>query len=387
MKLLFICNNLHIGGIQKSLISVLNEISDTYDVTLFVFAKVGDLSDKVPKNVKILCGNSFTKIMGMSQDEAKKCGIFTMLWRSLWVILTKIFGIGFSFGMLTRMQKLKGSYDVAISFSQNSAYKMFYGGCNEFAVNSVKAKKKFSFVHCDFQHYFGNNPYNRKYYGRFDAIACVSDSCKKVFDGVCPEYKDKTVTVHNCHNFAEMKKDAESYVAERSDGVLNILTAARISEEKGIFRMFPILKRLKEQGFKFVWRIAGSGPLMEKAQEECRMSGLTENVVFLGMLENPYPYFKSADLLLVPSYDEAAAMVFGEAAFFGLPVLTTNTTSAYELVEDAKIGFVVENNDEAIFNGLSFLFENPDKISEKAKNIKISNEKAIAEFNDLMVRD
>ena len=387
MKLLFICNNLHIGGIQKSLINLLDEISDAYEVTLFVFAKVGDLSEKVPKNVKIICGNGFTKILGMSQGEAKKCGIFTALWRTFWAILTKLFGIGFSFGALTRMQKLKESYDVAISFSQNSAYKMFYGGCNEFAVNSVKAKKKVSFVHCDFLHYFGNNPYNRKYYSRFDSIACVSDSCKNVFDSACPEYKDKTVSVHNCYNFAEMKKEADSFTAERTEGVLNILTAARISEEKGIFRMFPIFKKLKEQGFQFVWRIAGSGPLLEKAQEECKLCGLSDDVVFLGMLKNPYPYFKNSDLLLVPSYDEAAPMVFGEAAFFGLPVFTTNTTSAYELVENAKIGFVAENNDEAIFEGLSDLLKNSDKISEKAKNIKISNEQAIAEFNALMVRE
>ena len=387
MKLLFICNNLHIGGIQKSLINLLGEISDKYDVTLFVFAKVGDLYGEVPENVKIICGNRFTRILGMSQGEAKKCGIFTMLWRSGWTILTKLFGIGFSFGTLTRMQKLKENYDVAISFSQNSAYKMFYGGCNEFAVNGVKSKKKVSFVHCDFLHYFGNNPYNRKYYSRFDSIACVSDSCKAVFDRACPEYKDKTVAVHNCYNFAKMQKDAESFAAERSDGILNFFTAARLSEEKGILRMFPIFKKLKEQGFQFVWRIAGSGPLLEKAQEECGACGLTDNVVFLGMLANPYPYFRSSDLLLVPSYDEAAPMVFGEAAFFGLPVFTTNTTSAYELVEKAKIGFVVKNTDEAISEGLSELFENPDIISEKAKNISISNEQAITEFNNLMVSD
>ena len=158
MKLLFICNNLHIGGIQKSLINLLNEISDSCNITLFVFANIGDLSAEVPKNVKIVCGNRFTKILGLSQGEAESDGFFTALWRSLWVIITKVIGIGFSFGILTRMQKLKDAYDVAISFSQNSAYKMFYGGCNEFAINSVKAKKKISFVHCDFRHYFGNNP-------------------------------------------------------------------------------------------------------------------------------------------------------------------------------------------------------------------------------------
>ena len=385
-KILFVCNNLHIGGIQKSLINLLGEISDIYAVTLFLFADSGELKKDIPENVKILCGNRFTKILGMSQEEAKKSSIFAFIWRSLWAFATKFLGISFSFGILTRMQKLKGEYDVAISFSQNSAYKMFYGGCNEFVINAVSAKKKISFVHCDFLHYYGNNAYNRDYYKHFDAIACVSESCKRVFDSVCPQYSGKTFAVHNCYNFDEMRMQAIAYTPEYSDGSINIFTCARISEEKGIFRMFPIFRELKNQGIDFDWRIAGSGPLLERAIKECRECGLEENIKFLGMIDNPYPYFKSSDLLLVPSYDEAAPMVFGEAAFFGLPVFTTNTTSANELVRDAGIGFVCENTDCDIKKDLSELLKNPQLISDKAKEITISNQQALDEFKKIIDR-
>ena len=40
---------------------------------------------------------------------------------------------------------------------------------------------------------------------------------------------------------------------------------------------------------------------------------LSENVTLLGEKENPYGYIKAADLLLIPSYSEAATMVIGEA--------------------------------------------------------------------------
>ena len=201
MKLLFVCNNLHIGGIQKSLINLLNEISYKHDITLYLFYPEGELKKDVPENIKIIGGNRFTKVMGMSQAEAKKSGFFTMLWRSLWAVVTKITGIAFPFNILTKMQKLKDEYDAAISFSQNSAFKLFYGGCNEFVVNSVKAKRKYTFVHCDFLNYIGNNPYNKRFYKHFDSIACVSNSCKSVFDSVCTQYSDKTCAVHNCYDF------------------------------------------------------------------------------------------------------------------------------------------------------------------------------------------
>lgn len=383
MKLLFVCNNMHIGGIQKALANLLGEISDKYDVTLFLFYSSGELD--IPENVKVICGNKFTKIMGMSQEEAKKAGLFTALWRSMWAVFTKIFGIRIPFSVLSRMQKLRPEYDVAISYMQNSAYKMFYGGCNEFVINSVKARRKISFVHCDFENYFGNNAYNRSYYGKFDKIACVSDSCKAVFDKVCPKCSDKTVSVHNCYDFNEMKSLSTAYDAEYTKDAVNLFTASRISEEKGIFRMFPIFAELKNSGIKFVWRIAGAGPLLYEAMAERDKYGLSDCVEFLGMLDNPYPYFLKSDLLLVPSYNEAAPMVYGEAAFFKLPIFTTDTTSAEELVKERGLGFVCENTDEAIKTQLKALLENRENILEKARETEVSNEQALKEFEDLIL--
>ncbi len=376
---------MHIGGVQKSLVNLLGEISDKHEITLLLFYGDGELKNNIPSNVNIIYGNKFTQIMGMSQQEAKNSGILTLLWRSFWTVLTKIFGIGLSFKILSKMQKVHGKYDVGVSFMQNSDYKMFYGGCNEFVINSVKADKKISFVHCDFKNYFGNNKYNRSYYKNFDKIACVSNSCKKVFDGICPEYKDKTFTVYNCYDFSDMKMQSKAYSADYTEGILNIFSAARISEEKGIFRMIPIFADFKSKGGKFIWRIAGAGPLLNDAQEACKKYGIDDCVVFLGMLDNPYPYFVKSDMLLVPSYDEAAPMVFGEAAFFGLPVFTTNTTSAVEMVKNGNLGIVCENTDEAIRSGLYEIIKNPNRILSFAGKTEASNTTALEQFENLIM--
>lgn len=375
-KILIACNNLHVGGIQRSLINLLNEISNQYDVTLFLFYPQGEYT--IPKGVRVICGNRFTKIMGMSQGEAEQDGAFTRIWRAGWTVVTRLVGCGIPFRILCAFQRLHEEYDVAISFMQNSAFRYFYGGCNEFIVNSVRAKWKISFVHCDFAHYFGNNAYNRKYYRHFDRIACVSDSCKRVFDAACPELAERTTVVHNCYCFSEMQEMAQAFEAEHTPGKVNLFTSARISEEKGIFRMIGILERLKKSGCDFVWRIAGGGALYEKAVEMSRKAGLTEQIIFLGIQNNPYPYFKSADLLLVPSYDEAAPMVFGEAMAFGLPILTTDTTSAKELVADLGIGFVCENSDLGIETALRNLLCHPELLKRYRR--ETDNRTALCEF-------
>ncbi len=382
-KLLFVCNNLHVGGIQRSLVNLLGEISDKYDVTLFLFYPSGEY--EIPPGVRLISGNKFTRIMGMSQSEADMEGTTAKLWRSTWTVLTRAVGCKIPFGLLCRFQKIHGEFDAAISFMQNSAFRYFYGGCNEFTVKSVSAKRKISFVHCDFEHYFGNNKYNREYYKNFDAIACVSESCKNVFGRACPELVHKTVAVHNCFNYEEMHKAADEFLAEHTEGKINIFTSARISEEKGIFRAIRILGSLKNKGYDFVWRIAGSGALYEKAVAKCKNSGLEENIIFLGLLKNPYPYFKTADLLLVPSYDEAAPMVYGEAEAFGTPILTTDTVSARELVSDKGIGLVCENSESGIERALERLLKNPKELYGMRYLPHGDNSRAVSEFDNIIL--
>ena len=217
-----------------------------------------------------------------------------------------------------------------------------------------------------------------------NAVACVSDSCREVFEAVCPELKGKTASVHNCFNYAQMRLAAERFDTEYTNGTLNIFTSARISSEKGMFRMLPIFERLKNKGCSFVWRIAGSGAEYESALAESKKRNLSDNIVFLGLQKNPYPYFKSADLVLVPSYDEAAPMVYGEAMTFGIPILTTNTVSAKELVEKNAAGFVCDNSDEAIESTLEALLKNPEKVYNSKYQPKGDNKIALKEFDSII---
>ena len=67
---------------------------------------------------------------------------------------------------------------------------------------------------------------------------------------------------------------------------------------------------------------------------------------------NPYRYMKNAKLLLLPSYHEAAPMVFQEAIALEVPILTTDTTSAMEMVVNQGAGWVCGFDDESIYCSL-----------------------------------
>jgi glycosyltransferase involved in cell wall biosynthesis len=383
-KILIANNNLHIGGIQKSLLNLLNEIKDDYDVTLYLSYFAGEWKNEIPDGVKVVTGNKYTQIMGMEFSEAKKSGFSALSKRVLYTVITKIFGFDMVYKHLSKKQTLDGHYDAAISFMQNSNGHYFYGGINYIVLGSVNASEKITFVHCDFENYDGNNEINRKQYREFDKIACVSDSTAKKFIHAVPDVENKVYTVYNCYNVDEIKELAKEEISEKFEkDRINIFSAARISPEKGISRMIPILKKLRDEGFRFAWYVAGkNGADYEKTKTLIKENGMEDCVFLLGSKKNPYPYFKEADLVLVPSYNEAAPMVFGEAEILGTKVLSTDTTSAKELVEDRNIGFVCENTEKGIYEKLKFLLENKELLAHYES--KLDNNKAKEQFRALI---
>lgn len=89
---------------------------------------------------------------------------------------------------------------------------------------------------------------------------------------------------------------------------------------------------------------------------------------------------------MVPSYHEAAPVVFQEAKMLGLPVFTTRTLSADEMIGE-NYGWVVNNEDIAIERKLAELLEHKEVIDEKKQNMKAIDEKenSITDFYNTLL--
>ncbi len=380
-SMVIVNNNLDIGGIQRALVNLLNEISSKFDITLFLFKKSGALLCEVPDHVKIIEARGVLRLLGVSQAEARQMGVLYYYLRAVLALLCRMFHNNFIIKLLTESQRLDEKYDVAISYMQNSYSKIFFGGCNEFVINSIKAARKISFVHCDFLNYEGNNKSNRGIYDKFDRIALVSNSCKNSFENVMPHLAGKTACVYNCCNYEQIKKMAneDPYIYEKG---INLLTVARISEEKGLLRCADIMKKLKRSGCEFFWHIIGDGGQKTELLQKIQENELDDCVIYHGETNNPYRYMKNASALLVLSYHEAAPMVFMEAKALGLPILATNTCSAKEMVEDTKAGIVCDNQEQAIFELLLKVCKIPQLLRPAV--IRADNKIAVKEFCDLV---
>ena len=133
--------------------------------------------------------------------------------------------------------------------------------------------------------------------------------------------------------------------------------------------------------------VIGGGAEHSAARTLVASSGLDGRVLLTGELDDPYGYMRAADVLLIPSFSEAAPMVIDEAASLGTPILTTRTSSADEMVTKRGLGWVCDNSEEGIASGIERLIGNAQLIDEKKaalRKMKFDNSAAVGEFEGII---
>lgn len=385
VRVLIVNNNMHMGGVQKALLNLLRQIHASYDITLLLLYKGGELLDQVPADVRVIEASSPLRYWGMTRYDTTTAG--QRLGRSFWAALTRAFGRGLSCSLAALPQRSVGGFDVAISFLHSGNPKAFYGGCNEFVLRCVRAPQKVTFLHNDFRQIHAVSAYNRRMFCRFELIAACSEGCERAFLEVMPELADKTIVVPNCHDYQTVRRKAQEEPVSLDAGRLNIVTVARLGREKGVTRAIRALGALDSDAMRLRYNVIGDGIELPEAQGLVEELGLQDVVLFLGEMLNPYGYMEAADVLLIPSYAEAAPLVIGEAACLGTPVLSTRTSSSKEMIEDAGLGWVCENSDRGLQDGLRSVLAHEDEVARMANGLRdlvFNDDLAVRRFDELV---
>lgn len=387
-RIIIVNNNMKIGGVQKALLDLLQEISPCYDVTLYLFNRTGEYLSKVPPSVKVEECSSLYKYFGTSQSESKR-SVGAYITRSFLAVLTKLFGRIFVTRIISMLSaKEKGEYDVAISFMHDGDNRLLYGGCNDFVIRKINAKKKITFLHCDYKNCGANFKSNNRIYDKFDKIAACSEGCRQSFVSVMPHIASKCHTVVNCHNYEEIISLSNTDTVTYDTNYINAVIVARLNPEKGVERALHALKYALTDDVKVKLHVVGGGILRDGLEALSSELGLEGNVVFYGEQANPYRYMKNADMLFIPSFHEAAPLVIDEAVCLGVPVFSTRTTSSKDMILDRNCGWVCENDQESIDKGFLDVVSDAASISVIKHNIinqkLCDNRVAVQMFKDLI---
>ena len=89
---------------------------------------------------------------------------------------------------------------------------------------------------------------------------------------------------------------------------------------------------------------------------------ISGKVQFIGHLDNPYPYYKFADLFVMSSRKEGFPNVVLETLYYKTPVVATNCVDFTGVITSGVNGYVVtKNSDTALYIGILNAIENISK--------------------------
>lgn len=184
----------------------------------------------------------------------------------------------------------------------------------------------------------------RIYYNRFDHIFVLNSDQQKWLTGDSMRFDPSRIlmTAHWADEVFSLQNTGKP--DNTNSGVVGpvILFAGRISQEKGVFELPVIFRKVRESIPNLRMLIAGTGPVentLKIAFPQAEYTGWIEH-------SNLAEIYAAADLLILPSRFDTFSCVVLEALSCGLPVIAYKTKGPKDIVQDSVNGFLVETQEE-----------------------------------------
>ena len=129
---------------------------------------------------------------------------------------------------------------------------------------------------------------------------------------------------------------------------------------------------LKETKYDFKVLLVGDGPDNNLYKKMVKEYNLENYILFIGKKENPYPYFKISDCVILTSDYEGYPVVFLESFILNKPLITTKV-SDYKEVEDGR-GYTTSKDAKDIYEKMKLFIEKGYKISNVFDSKKYNEE-------------
>lgn len=351
-KILFTTYDLRIGGVEKVLVNLLNNLDhNKYEITLYLQFKEGDFLNQLNSNIIV-------KDYNLSKSK-------NIIYRKL------VNGIKFISVLLKNYHK----YDFSCCFGS--------GYIPSAKLALLASKKNAAWLHTNIINFMRNNDYlqqlykndktleekckrfiNSYHFRRFKNLIFVSDNAKDAYLTLYPDDKSRIKVIRNLIDTDFIAQNINEKISIKKDKTnITFLNVSRHTEyDKKLTRLIEACKKLKEN-YNFKVIMVGSGEQTTYYKKLVKKYKLDNYFEFVGFKSNPFPYYKIADAFVLCSQFEGFPTTFIEAMVMGVPIITTDVSDAKSMI-DNKYGIVVSNNDEAIYDGMKKFLDQGFKAKE-----------------------
>ncbi len=166
---------------------------------------------------------------------------------------------------------------------------------------------------------------------------------------------------------------------------LKLICSARLIKRKGQYTLIEAISNLKKQGIPIFVDFVGNGDEREAYIKYAKDKDVSEQIIFSAYVprEKMPEKYQSADVFVLPSFNEGMSNALLEAMACGLPAVVTDVGGTEELV-DEKNGFVFQaGNVNELVKILKHLHTNKQIIEQLGK----SSRKKAEQFNWRSIAD
>ena len=184
--------------------------------------------------------------------------------------------------------------------------------------------------------------------------------------------KNKVELIYNPINLEIIKEKAENINPEYENYLKEdyVLQVSRLTQQKQPEHLVDIYYKLKQRGIKEKLYFIGDGEKVELIKQKIKEYNLENDVILLGQIENPYPFFKNAKLFVHTGRYEGLPTVLLESLAFGTPVVAYDCPTGPKdiLGKNNKYGALIPLNDKDTFVEKVYELMNNNEKYENYKN-------------------
>lgn len=347
-KILFSAVDMNVGGIETSLLTLLNTlIEKEYDITLVLEKKQGAFLKDLDSRIHIIEYEP-------SENE------FVIVRKMINLVKRMIF-----------WAKYHNKYDFSASYATYSQMASFTA--------RVASTNNALWGHADYLMLYENDYdkveeffYNLKV-NKFKHIVFVSQAGADSFGRVFPEYEEKVIFCNNLIDYKKIKNLSKENIEENKNKYTFVNVGRHDEKQKKLTRIIEASKLLKYEGLDFEVWFVGEGPDTDAYKELVKKYNLKENIKFMGVKKNPYPYMQKADAVILTSDYEGYPVVFLESLVLNKPIITTDIADAKNDIEN-KFGIVTKKEIDGIYKAMKQFIQNGYEIKEKFNPQKYNND-------------
>ncbi|OLS38439.1 glycosyltransferase [Bacillus sp. MRMR6] len=324
-SLLFILEASEFGGVEKSLIDLIEIIKDKENkITVLSIYKCLKLGQLLPKEINYqyifekqnILINRFFKVMSPK-------------------LLPYIF--------------IKNNYDYVVAYQEGIPTKIVSG------INTTKTKK-YNWMHND-PTYNDNNIYYfftkdrlLTHLLKFNKRISVSHYIQNQYNDYLSKNVD-SIVIYNAIDEVNVRRLAESDNHYPFDNGLKICCIGRLSEEKNFIAVISTIKKIRDENYDVNLTIIGSGPEKSNLLKAIKTYNLEQSVKILNFVDNPYVYMKKCDVIVCSSKVESFGLVVAEAMVLNKFILSTKCGGPEELLKEYRKGILLES-DFYLYDGI-----------------------------------